>query len=222
VNLGQALASLSVLGVLPSAAVVGEPPRPALRFERAASLSCLEEARRVMEASGDVYAAMDAWLHDRRGTSVDDLRAQLHLAPPQATDPFAAFEGEWVGTWNELPTRHLWLTTGEGEQLVWVVDGARRKPAINLVAADGTMCGIVDDGGQERLHMGRPFGDTGIIWATPNRRYVERVVHRDGHGDEREGDVVIYEIRETILSDQGERPGVTARYRRVDPLPALS
>jgi hypothetical protein len=168
-------------------------------FDKERVEACLQAAGALIDANADFFEDARAWLDG----------APVEFEPVDPFDlqrsPFGKFEGSWCGRWDGVPARHLWRSLDADTQLVFVEDGGAPGQGINLRSDDGTLCGIVRDAfGVERLHEGRLAdpGGSELLWLTPDRTYLERVVHIEG--------VDHYEIRERL--DNDSRDGVFATY----------
>ena len=181
-----------------------QPAKPAWQFDGERARRCLDEARLRMGGEQELWQTMEATMRgDRRAAQA--LQRRWHRQPPSG--PFAAFEGMWLGEWGTMPVRHLWVSADANAQLVIVEDANRAQRGINYRDGRGALCGLVlQPDGEERLHEGFATGAEQLLWATPERSYLERVL-RANDGTHR------YEIVEVEFSFRGPRLGTTTRYR---------
>lgn len=173
------------------------------RYDAHAVVDCLAHARKLMTDHTSAFAVMTAALEQ-------PLVRSRQCRSMNRERPFAAFEGWWQGRWNDIETKHLWLTVEPGVQLVLLSNDGVISKGINLVSVDQEICGIVEaPDGSERLHQGRFVEASGhraahLKWFTPDRNYTETVTCDDG---ERR-----YEIVEEIFDRRGARRGTAATY----------
>lgn len=169
---------------------------------------CLTEARRRILEADDAFGIIEAALDGDHGSrdTLESLRGEpVHV--------FRSFEGIWEGHWRALAVRHAWISVDARAQLVVVEDAGDKQRGINLVGADGQICGIVvESGGRERLHIGDVIGaedgTSQLRWQSGDHTYYERVVPALNGTRE-------YEIVEMLTDGELMRLGVVARYQSV-------
>jgi len=158
--------------------------------------------------------AMEAAL----GTNAPETGAQPRSGPRRGTgslphDILTRFDGRWRGVWDGMRVEHRWRSLDAATQLVVLDDAGTRKRGINLVASDGTLCGVVLEPRGPRLHEGRYRPDLGVVdWVTADRLYRERV-----HGPPGRRRYEIHEYRRARGAAGRVVPGARAIYREVPP-----
>lgn len=189
------------------AGAIGEPDECACAWVAPVKPEdCLAEARRRILEADDAFGIIEAALDGEHVARLQSLRQE----PVRV---FRSFEGIWEGHWRALAVRQAWISVDARAQLVVVEDAGDKQRGINLVGADGQICGIVvESGGRERLHIGDVIGaedgTSQLRWRSGDHTYYERVVPALNGTRE-------YEIVEMLTDGERMRLGVVARYQSV-------